>query len=114
MINIINILQIGDIMDAVLEVFKYQVEKSLRNNLIKIILFGSRARGDFQEWSDYDFAIIVDNKDTETENKIDNISCNLFYKYNKLIGSIVWDKKEWEIKQKYPIGINIVKDGITL
>jgi len=37
-------------------------EKKLRNHVKEIILFGSHARGNFTEGSDYDFLIVVDKK----------------------------------------------------
>ena len=45
---------------------------------------------------------------------VDEISGELFYESDRLIGSIVWDEKEWEFKKKFPLGINIMKDGKEL
>lgn len=101
-------------MDKIIDSFKEEINKKLKNNLIKIILFGSRARGDNDEWSDYDLVVIVNKKDKETEKNVDDISGNLFFEHSKLIGSIVWDEQEWESKKEYPIGINILKDGVAI
>jgi predicted nucleotidyltransferase len=43
------------------------VKKKLRNNLKKIILFGSHARGDYKDGSDYDILVIVDKKDKSSQ-----------------------------------------------
>jgi uncharacterized protein len=101
-------------MDEIINQFKSQASERLKKHLLKIILFGSRARGDGWEWSDYDFAVIVDNKTKKIESIIDDISGDLFYKHSKLIGPVIWSAVEWEENKKYPIGINILKEGIEL
>jgi predicted nucleotidyltransferase len=48
-------------MEKAVEVIKEEIEsKGLK--VIKIILFGSRARGDAKEDSDWDFLVVVDKK----------------------------------------------------
>lgn len=47
----------------------YLIKNKLENKLIKIILFGSQAKGTAQKDSDFDIAIIVDN--IERKEKID-------------------------------------------
>lgn len=98
-------------MDIIINKFQKQVRKKLKSHIKKIILFGSRARGDAWEWSDYDFAVIVDIRNKEIEDQISEINGELFYEYSKLIGSIIWDEEEWKDRQRYPIGVNILKDG---
>lgn len=49
-------------MDKISKEFAQVVRNKLKTHLKKIILFGSRARGDFREGSDYDFLIIVDKR----------------------------------------------------
>jgi len=48
-------------MEKAVEIIKEEIEsKGLK--VIKIILFGSRARGDAKEDSDWDFLVVVDKK----------------------------------------------------
>jgi predicted nucleotidyltransferase len=47
---------------AVAKKISAEFERILGDNLLKVILFGSRARGDFGKNSDYDFMVLV--KDT--------------------------------------------------
>lgn len=101
-------------MDIIINEFSKKAKERLKEHLKKIFLFGSRARGNYWEWSDYDFAVIVDNRTNEIEDIIDDVSGELFFNYNKLIGPIVWNEIEWEENKKYPIGINILKEGIEI
>ncbi|HNZ25759.1 MAG TPA: nucleotidyltransferase domain-containing protein [Spirochaetota bacterium] len=102
------------VRDKIINEYQKEIKRRLKDRLKKIILFGSRARGNFNEWSDYDFAIIVDKRNDEIEDIVDTVGGNILTKYSKLIGPIVWDEKEWEFKKEIPIGINIIKYGIEL
>ncbi len=58
-----------------LEIIKEVIQKTIGENLSRIILFGSRARGDYNENSDYDLMIIL--KDEIERNKILEILRNI-------------------------------------
>lgn len=90
------------------------VKKRLKNNLKKIILFGSHARGDYNDKSDYDILVIVDKKNKSIQDMILDACVEIMDNYYELIGCIVCDEKEWEMKKRFPIGLNILKEGIEL
>ncbi len=90
------------------------VKNKLKNRLKKIILFGSYARGDYNQGSDYDILIVVDKKERFIQDVILDASVEIMDKYYELIGCIVCDEKEWELKKRFPIGMNILKEGIEL
>jgi len=90
------------------------VRKKLGNHVKEIILFGSHARGDFTEGSDYDFLIVVDKRRKTDENILLDIGVEFLDKYEALIAEILCDEKEWEKKKRFPIGLNILKEGVWL
>lgn len=90
------------------------VKKRLKSNLKKIILFGSHARGDYNDSSDYDILVIVDKKNKSIQDIILDASVEIMDNYYELIGCIVCDEKEWELKKRFPIGLNILREGIEL
>lgn len=94
--------------------FAERVRNRLKNHLKKIILFGSRARGDFYEGSDYDILIVLDERKKLYETILLKIGVDFLNKYDILIGDIICDEKEWELKRRFPIGLNILKEGIEL
>ena len=58
-----------------LELYKEEIDKLGREHLVKIILYGSYARGDFRQDSDIDIMILVNDLDdslVEYENKVDD------------------------------------------
>jgi len=100
--------------DKISQEFANNVRKKLGNRIKQIILFGSRARGDFTEGSDYDFLIVLDEREKKFQEIVLDETGEIMDKYDALIGYIVCDEHEWEKKKKFPIGLNILKEGIEL
>lgn len=82
----------------------------------KVILFGSRARNDAREDSDWDLLIIL-NKDKRNVSDIEKYACpfmELGYEVNAEINPIVYTQKEWD-KQKFTMfHHNVEKEGIEI
>lgn len=82
----------------------------------RAILFGSRARGDAHNESDWDILILL-NKDRLEQSDYDNVSypfvllgCDL----NEEINPILYTTKEWESYRITPFYENVQRDGIIL
>lgn len=82
----------------------------------KAILYGSRARGDASQHSDWDILILLD-KDSLDQSDYDNVSypfvllgCDL----GEEINPIMYTKKEWDTYRVTPFYENVVRDGIPL
>ena len=82
----------------------------------KAILYGSRARGDASQHSDWDILILLD-KDELDQSDYDNVSypfvllgCDL----GEEINPIMYTKKEWDSYRVTPFYENVVRDGIPL
>ena len=73
--------------DTIIKEFLQKLRQHLGDRLKEVILFGSRARGDWEEGSDYDFLIIVDKKTKEVRNIVLDIESELLHKTNKLLSS---------------------------
>ena len=101
-------------MDQIIEKYPKIIREKLKAHIKKIILFGSRARGDFDHQSDYDFALIVDERSHAIKDMIMEINGAMLDEYDLPIGSLIWDEADWEFHKRFPIGINIIKDGIEL
>lgn len=82
----------------------------------EIILFGSRARGDEREDSDWDLLILVPySTNLQEEQKFRHKLFDLELEYGQAISTLVKSKKEWESKYLItPLYQNILKEGIEL
>lgn len=82
----------------------------------EIILFGSRARGDFKEDSDYDFLILTDKEVNHIFRKeLVSITSDIRCDEVVCLQEIVRNKKEWATKHYVtPLFYNIQLDGIRI
>ena len=85
------------------------------DNLVKVILYGSKARGDSTEDSDIDIMVVLkDYIDIKKERfKIYDIVWSVCYVYDLLISVIIKNKSDYE---KFDTGLlkNIKNEGIEL
>jgi len=80
----------------------------------RVILFGSQARGDAREGSDYDVLVIVDKRTPELSEAVLDIDVEMMNRHETLFASIIKTEKEWRRLEKFPIGWNIKQEGIGL
>ena len=81
-----------------------------------VILFGSRARGDAREDSDWDVLILLD-KERITSQDIDDYSYplrELGWDYNQCINTILYTKRDWDSSIISSFRENVTEDGIRL
>lgn len=83
----------------------------------QIILYGSKARGDDEEFSDIDLLILVDcqvNRGIEEE--ITDIEYKLELKYDVIFGTIIENRNFWKspLANAMPLHWNIDREGIRL
>ncbi len=100
--------------DEIILFFTEELKRSIPENLKNIMIYGSRARTDFTEFSDYDFLILLKKKNDETSKKILDAGYNIFDLYSKLASCIIWDETEWEKKKSFSLGRKILQEGIII
>ena len=83
-----------------------------------VILYGSYARGDYDEESDVDVMIIADISSDEVKKltkKFSDFSLEIDLKYDIVLSLIIQDKDTFErYKATYPLFKNIEKEGVDL
>jgi predicted nucleotidyltransferase len=100
------------------KIFK-EIEKNLNiffpGKIEKIILYGSRSREDFTEFSDYDFLLITkENFDWKYENKILDSIYDLELEYDIIADIRMISRNDLQtIKGKQPFILNAFKEGIS-
>lgn len=98
------------------------VAKTYRNHygdkLIGVYLYGSYARGDFDDTSDIDYAAIVEGERVELDKKLKLVYDELFevgYEYDLIVSPVVIPYDEFEnMKEILPYYRNIWNEGVTI
>jgi predicted nucleotidyltransferase len=91
-----------------------EVRARLGRHVRQIILFGSQARGDAREGSDYDFIIVVDQRSRALRKLVSEAGCELLNRTDSLCAALVYDKDQWEQVRGSPLGWNAEKEGVLL
>lgn len=82
----------------------------------KVILFGSQARGDAREDSDWDVLVLID-KDHLTQSDHDQYSYpfwELGWEIDAMIHPAVYTLNDWQTKANPIFRTNVERDGIVL
>ena len=95
----------------------YRVKESVKSldPKAKVILFGSKARGDSRTTSDWDFLILASTNPSEKCKKdIRDKLLDTELEAGEVISTIIFSQRKWNDYQITPLYKNIIKDGIEL
>lgn len=82
-----------------------------------VILYGSQARGDARQFSDWDFLILTDQKvDSKLTTKLRDCLYELELETDEILSSIIRTKRDWNSLQYdvLPFKRAVEKEGILL
>lgn len=100
--------------DQVTKALQQSLAQRLGAHLRGVWLYGSRARGDARENSDYDVLILVDEKTQAVRDCILDIQVEILDRHDALVATIVRTEDEWRLSQGYPLARNIVREAVLL
>lgn len=99
-----------------LEDFKAKLLKQLKEKLLAVKLFGSKARGDSKKNSDIDVLVLVKEKSQEIEDKIFDIATQILLKHGIDLSIKIFSGEEFQkgLKLEIPLYIRADKEGIPV
>ena len=82
----------------------------------KVILFGSQARGDEREDSDWDLLVLIKKSESikDDYDKYGFPFTEMDWKYGVYISPKIYTEKEWEERRPTPFYKNVEQDGIEI
>ena len=101
-------------MDDIARDYATRIRARLGARVKEIRLFGSRARGDAQKYSDYDVLVVLDQRDPELRAEILEISACIMDQYDVLVATVLRSVEEWRKAQNYPFARNIARESVAL
>ena len=101
-------------MDQVVQDFSTALRRKLDSRVLKVFLFGSRARGDARDDSDYDMLVVVDHRTPEIRSIILDIERKLMDRNGVLVATVLRSEEEWQHAQGFPLARNIAKEGVAV
>ncbi|MEW6558473.1 MAG: nucleotidyltransferase domain-containing protein [Elusimicrobiota bacterium] len=92
-----------------------ELKNLYKDNLSRIILYGSKARGDATGGSDIDIMVVlkkIENKIVEFE-KIIKMTTEIDFQYELLTSIILKDEQEY-LTRNSPLLLNVRREGVEL
>ena len=96
--------------------FVRRVNERFPQMIARVVLFGSKARGDSQVESDIDVLVIVRREDWRLSNAISTLAARISLEQGVLLGPIVIGQERWARmeREKFSLVRNIVREGFVL
>ena len=96
--------------------FADELRVSMADEIMKIVLFGSKARGDFDTDSDIDIFILVREKTQDIRDRVGDVAADYIFDYDVPLAPVLYDLEEYD--QNLKLGSfffeNVEKEGIPL
>lgn len=99
-----------------LQVFVQTLKEQFDGQMLSVLLYGSRARGDAKPDSDMDIAVILSHTDLETTNAIRDLAYEIWLDFGVFLSTCVWSQAHWQRHEEIQTGLyrNIQKEGIDI
>lgn len=103
-------------VDAALASFVAMTRETFGAALLRLTLFGSRARGDADEYSDVDVLVVLKHVDGVIKRKVLDLAGDVFVATAVVISPVVYDEARFarESSEQRPLVASIAREGITL
>ena len=96
--------------------FREAVDDKYRQATVRMVLFGSRARGDWNEDSDIDVLVIVRDEASETKKEIQELGASLSVGGTAMPMVIAQTEAEWKTIEEsgLPLHREVEADGVQI
>ena len=103
-------------MEQIFVDLKKAIQEIAGKRLIKMVLYGSRARGDYSDGSDNDIAIIIRGLSPEMKRMMFDKIADIELEYLRYLSTLILSEDDFELlkKRERRIAGDIEREGIPL
>jgi predicted nucleotidyltransferase len=80
----------------------------------RIVLFGSRARGEARPGSDFDVLVVVHIPRSQAREAVIDAGVTMMDRHEALFAAVLYDREQWANAQAFPLAWRIAEEGIPL
>ena len=103
-------------MEQILIDLKKRLQEIAGDRIVRMVLYGSRARGDYSEGSDTDIAVIVRGLSREMKDTMLNGVAEIEFEYLRSLSTLILSEEDFLLlkKRERRIAMDIDREGIPL
>jgi uncharacterized protein len=103
-------------MEKILVDLKRNVQEIAGDRLVKMVLYGSRARGDYGKDSDTDIAIVVRGLSREMKHRMLSRVADIEFEYLRSLSTLILSEEDFILlkKRERRIAADIENEGIPI
>lgn len=103
-------------MEQILIDLKKRLQEIAGDRIVRMVLYGSRARGDYSEGSDTDIVVIVRGLSREMKDTMLNRVADVEIEYLRSLSTLILSEEDFLLlkKRERRIAMDIEKEGIPL
>jgi len=108
--------KLNELENAAVKEFQTKLLEALGPRIKKILLFGSKARGNFKAGSDIDIFILVDNSDIDLRKTTASLTTGILLKHSILLSPKIVEESHFSFLKQLDTAFarNIEKEGIKI
>jgi uncharacterized protein len=91
-----------------------RLRERLGDNLLSVTLYGSRARGDAREGSDFDLIVRVRQSTEAVRELVLDVDVEMMNEFEELFMGMIYDEQGWARESRMPLGWNVSREGVVL
>ena len=100
--------------DPALSFFVSMIRDRLGIRLKQCILYGSKARGDDEQESDFDCLLVVDEVTSSVNDSIDEAAGETLYQFSSVMSAMAISEAKRSLQKFNPFLINVFREGVVL
>jgi len=101
---------------AALDEYVRRLRQEHSDQVVRVVLFGSKARGDADQESDTDLLVVVKDDERRAHRPIERLGTDISLKYGLVLSELIVGPRRYENYRRYqtPLYRNIEAEGIEL
>lgn len=98
----------------IIDYLRNRLQSAFGERLKQILLFGSRARGDAEEDSDYDVLVLLESREKTDDAILVDIAVTALTDYEVVFSLFAFKDDCLELHPFEPLFMNVRREGVTL
>ena len=110
------LIHLDDREKAAIREYLHQLRMVYGSTVLRVVLYGSKMRGDFDAESDIDLFVVLRKPDGDRREHLEKAGFEIGLKYNVVLSDLIVDQTRYDWMRQYrePFYEQVEKEGVDL